>query len=324
MSYVIGSFNIEKLNVKKGDDPKKSFQKIAEIILSEEFDIVALQEIMSDKVFQYEKTLMQYLGTNWDYRWAKSEGISPGSAEGYAYVWNKKKFRLVAEPEIYSRNAAKRRLVRPPYIARFTARDVIGGSSFELRLINTHIASRIPTIVDTEISRTKFRQEELQFLATEIFYWFSTKRYGDMMPHYTIMLGDYNLCLDGAPYLEQIIPLDCHRAFKTVQNEKTSLKRIKNFNDDLSSTEEDIFESPTVDLSRTRFINNSIDYSQFYANNYDHFSYDSFLPSRVSSIMVKRVDALKDYYPDHPEQYLGEISNHVPIKLILDLRGDEE
>ena len=41
MNYRIGSFNLHRF----GDDPNKDLDKIAEIILGEDLDVVAFQEV---------------------------------------------------------------------------------------------------------------------------------------------------------------------------------------------------------------------------------------------------------------------------------------
>ena len=46
MKYKIGSINLK--NLSKSTITKRDFEKIADIIRSEEFDIVALQEILSE------------------------------------------------------------------------------------------------------------------------------------------------------------------------------------------------------------------------------------------------------------------------------------
>ena len=39
MNYIIGSFNIQKFNFKSNDETKKNFQRIANIIKGEKFDV---------------------------------------------------------------------------------------------------------------------------------------------------------------------------------------------------------------------------------------------------------------------------------------------
>lgn len=46
MSYTIGSINTLKMDYKSNDETHKSFKRIAEIIKREQFDVIALQEVM--------------------------------------------------------------------------------------------------------------------------------------------------------------------------------------------------------------------------------------------------------------------------------------
>ena len=53
MSYVIGSFNLLKMDFKSNDETKKNFDRIADIIREEQFDVIALQEVMTVNVNEY-------------------------------------------------------------------------------------------------------------------------------------------------------------------------------------------------------------------------------------------------------------------------------
>lgn len=319
MNYTIGSFNLLKLN---GQDNKKNEEKcreIARIIKSEKFDVVALQEVFSDA--ELKKSLIPALGAKkWDYRWASPKSISLSSGEGYAFVWNKDKLRLIESensPMIYNRYSVrepnffrinyrkigKNALLRPPYAARFTPTGLPGGSNFEIRLINTHIIHSRPNkveslVVNSDIKDYELRREELRILSQSIYRLFSTKRYGDNMPAYTILLGDYNLCLCGSgPKIAEEIDIDSRRKLRTVQEGKTSLKRS-------DSDKPQLYEEANPDL---------------YSRNYDHFSYETGLSQKLK-LEVSRVDALSKYYKNDLESYRDEVSDHVPIKLILNLK----
>jgi hypothetical protein len=58
MIYRIGSFNVRNLNYPGSKDSRRAFDTIAAII-KENFDVVALQEVLSDKVWEQLKI---YLG----------------------------------------------------------------------------------------------------------------------------------------------------------------------------------------------------------------------------------------------------------------------
>lgn len=98
MQYKIGSFNMNNWSL----DSKKDFEKIAEIIIEEKLDVIALQEILSEGkgILRMQEELEQCVKYNlydWDSRWdypkesADSDKVSKDCrGEGYAYFWNKK------------------------------------------------------------------------------------------------------------------------------------------------------------------------------------------------------------------------------------------
>lgn len=319
MPYTIGSFNIQKFNYRSDKDIHKDYIKIAEIINKEKFDIVALQEILSESALKNQ--LMPALGKNeWDYRWSAPAEYSKNSAEGYAFIWKKNILKLVEggyNPRIYGAYGINGRhplgeggLIRPPYVGRFTPQDIQGGTSFEIRLINTHIIFSKPNSVDAPMSDLKLRRRELQTLAEEIYRRVSAKRYGNNMPAYTILLGDYNLCLSGtdSKMSSDVINIDEKRKLITVQGEKTTLKRpLNKITDDEESDAEKEYKEGELD---------------FYSHDYDHFSYEDGLVGKLG-LRVSRVDALRDYYNNDLEEYRTKVSDHVPIKLVLDLKPKE-
>ena len=69
--YIIGSFNIRHLNYESDKDVKKDFDKLAKIIEKEKFDVIAIQEALSDSAIKHLKGI---LGENtWDARWSQSD-----------------------------------------------------------------------------------------------------------------------------------------------------------------------------------------------------------------------------------------------------------
>ena len=111
-----------KFSYRADKEIKKNIELIADIINSEGFDIVALQEILTPNVLHLLKTK---LGSKWKYRWEQpriGEGYSGSEqeAEGYAFLWNSETMELswtnkmvkegnvsvmekhVAEPHIYN------------------------------------------------------------------------------------------------------------------------------------------------------------------------------------------------------------------------------
>lgn len=321
MSYTIGSFNLLKLSYQKDDEIRKDYRKIAQIINDENFDVVALQEVLSDGPIK--NSLLPELGSNkWDYVWEAPNPFSSSSNEGYAFIWRKRRLGLVEagdNPKIYNQYSirepsffggksgiiGKKGLIRPPFVARFTPAGLPGGSNFEIRLINTHIIFGRPShaesfISDTDLSDHELRRCELKTLSESIYRMVSTKRYGDNLPAYTILLGDYNLCLCGpGPKIDAEIKIDERRNLLTVQTEKTSLKQ------------------PSSNGEPSKMVD-----ADHYAHNYDHFSYETGLMEKIG-LTASRVDALTTYYKNDLAAFRKEVSDHVPIKLVLDLKLHE-
>ena len=147
MAYRIGSFNMYKFSYQDDEKVKKDMARICEII-QDNFDIVAVQEMFTPGALK--NRLLNNLNSSWDGRWAQPKSRSSQAAEGYAFIWNTKKFKLmtkknrygieeVVEPVIidnYHIEQGYQRLLRDPYYARFIP---VNGPFFELRLFNTHI-----------------------------------------------------------------------------------------------------------------------------------------------------------------------------------------
>lgn len=313
MSYVIGSFNALKMSFQANKESAKDFDNIARIIKQERFDVVALQEVMNELVLKQK--ILPALGPGWDGRWLSPTPYTAASNEGYAFVWRTNRLRLVesdSNPAIYQRvgsGVGNGRLIRPPMVARFTPSGLLGGSNFELRLINTHVIFGKPAGLDRTLSDYALRKEELRILSETVYRLFSSKRYGDNMPAYTILMGDYNLCISGpGPKLEEEIPITSNRRLKTVQSQKTTIKNP---------------ESSDDSAALPGFVQVAIDRIQqvdHYAHNYDHFSYEVTLDDKLG-LSASRVDALGKYYGNDVEAYRREVSDHVPIKLVLNLKN---
>ena len=311
MKYKIASFNLCNLNYKSNDNIKKSFEKIAEIIRKEKFDIVALQEILSESALKY---LIGFLGSCWKYSFEVPETYSSDRRnEGYAYIWNSRYIDLVTsnkngfikthEPQIwhqYPKDNGK--MMREPYYARFSPKGLLISANFEIRLINTHII--YGDIVED-------RKKEYKILVQKIYQNIADRVYGDNTKAYTIILGDYNLSInqlngvaDGLSK-DSVVVVDSKRAnrnsemkVRTVQNELTTLKSVY--------TDE-----------------NGNCLCDGYSKNYDHFSYNDEY-EKQNYIKYKKISAPEKYYGTGKEgfaNYHNEISDHVPICVEIDLRG---
>lgn len=312
MSYHIGSFNIRDFNYsntsKNGEEIERDFNKIAEIIINEDFDVVAIQEVNAESPLKHLTGVLNRKHKRFDREYSYAYGgdmpTRSKDPERYGFIWNNKRLRLLEIPRkknpSYYQNAGGITLQRPPYYARFTARGMYGGTNFELRLVNVHILDskyepdRIAEF-DILVKQVLPRICDHQELSADM----------EMMPSYTFLLGDYNICLNKGPKavfrIDQITPTNYtgrHRDFVTVQEDSTSLRQVKE----------------------------QTDIESCYANNYDHFTYEMNLQNRLKISEARRVEALSKYFPDENEpamklqKYREKVSDHVPIQIHIDLK----
>ena len=318
MSYTIGSFNLCRLDFSKGS---KAFKQIAKIIKGEHFDVVAMQELIAsgeNPNTLVNNQLMMALGNDWGIAVSSSDNPRfDNYSEGYGFIWNKKRLDIAdhSTPRITNMN-----LVRPPMCCCFIPSKGSGGPYFELRLINTHIAFGAPN--DEPMSDLEYRRHEFETLTEEIYPNLSTPK-ETTRDTYTILMGDYNLCIIGSdkirPENEKIndgiveTPLSIRRDMRTMQHHRSTVKQPSDEIDDekKANTLSDAYKELK---SATRLIKGSTDY---YSKDYDHFSMDVPTCDKIEAT-VTRVDALRKYYPlstDPLKEYRKEVSDHVPIKM---------
>lgn len=310
MDYIIGSFNIRDFNFSNqssdGEKISRDFNKIAQIIREEDFAVVGIQEVNADLPVKYlthilnmEKDYMH----EWAYVYSGQASRKVSDPEGYAFIWNTKRLRLLDVPRNnnprFYENAGGITLLRPPYYVRFTARGLIGGSNFELRLLNVHIRDAMSKVD---------RRKEFDILVKQVLPRCCDHTEisvgGEMMPAYTFMLGDYNLRLNkgfnAQIEIESITATNYtgkRRYYKSVQEEPTSL-RLANEQQDINSC---------------------------YANNYDHFTFEYSLISKLR-IQEYRIEALGKYFAEEKEparmlqMYRAKVSDHVPVKMDMSLK----
>ncbi len=321
MQYKIGSLNMKNWSFIS----KKDKTKIAEIIISEDLDVVALQEILSEG--KDVENFVNYELYGWDYRWAspressdinKAKELISGDrrGEGYAYLWKKDKFKLAEYTELGKKRVFKPRIVnslgndvnvdcsffaRTPYYIRL---QPLYGGFFDLRLINIHIYYGANT--SSAINKRKL---EFDVLTQEIYPQICEIRYGDFRPAYTIAMGDYNLNIlspfvkttvnrEDAYLSEVYIYQDGRRDVKvlTVQSQLTTLKDVGRCPGQM--------DSPLAE--------------NMYANNYDHFTYSPEL-SKFSSVSYEAIDAVNKYCDGDYSYYRSKISDHLPIAMTIEL-----
>lgn len=211
MEIRIGSFNMNNF----GGSSNKDFGKIAEIIVEENLDVVALQEIFSEGrgVSRLLEQNVKYELYNWDYCFAapsesrditKMEDmvVKKTRSEGYAFLWKKSRFKKVEFSKLGETRRFEPRIInslskdvcvdcsffaRAPYYIRL---QPIHGGFFELRLVNVHIF-----FGDTKLSSIEKRQAEYAVLTQQIYPEICQNTYGQNRTPYTVAMGDYNLNL---------------------------------------------------------------------------------------------------------------------------------
>lgn len=304
MTYKIASFNLLDFNLTRNNESKKDFDKISKIILDEKIDVIGIQEVLSEMAV---KLLVKKLNNNkgcsqdWKYKCAFPINRNVNKSEGYAFIWNDIKIKLLEiankeNPRIVDDFKIKNEpgqtlLVRNPYFARFIPEK----RAFEIRLINTHIRftkSHLDNMVAA--SENQMRLNEFNLLASTILPKCTDIRTGQNMPAYTFLLGDYNINLNrpenGYPYLREdfftVNDRGHNRTVKTVQDKKTSLKVV--------------YEGEEIP-------------KEIYASNYDHFSFDVDKAEHVIKGEADRIEAVKIYEDGDLIKYRKEISDHVPI-----------
>ena len=341
MGYKIGSFNLRNIGkTALGKKNDRDLQLIAQIIKREGFDVVAFQEVLregaafsSPESDNIKKSILMELGGDWDFRWAKAETqLNDIRNEGYAFLWNAKRLRpattktvdgkeRVFSPRICNLN--KKDMMRRPYYARFTPVDTIsGGPWIELRLICVH------TYFGKDDSEArKIRQNELDVLMKDIYPQIEDRRYGEYgngMPSYTILMGDYNVILRRKWKDKAFI--DINKKRKEIG--KSPLKKPAELKTDcgdiLIATDWDNRKIRTVQDAFTtlhgKTENGQEEFdSRGYINDYDHFSFEE---SRFKDIFyrVRKVDAVRKYCKDSFETYYNKVSDHIPIMMEIELK----
>ena len=321
MEYKIGSFNMYKLSYQKDKEISKNYGILADMILTERFDILALQEVFNEGAI---KMLVNRLGTDWDYVWVQPLSKSIQAQEGYAFIWKKRRFRIatgmkksesgmdasmrdwrankIFDPRIHNNYRSDRTvwhggLVRDPLYGRF---ESVQGW-FEVRLINTHIMFSDGGSVEPSLSDAIKRQRELDLLI-EIYKQLSDKQYRSTRPAYTFLLGDYNLNLveSGAkgPFLTP--------AAGSVDRNGTVTKQIVTVQDKLTTLKGKSRSDPDAPI-------------QDYANNYDHFTFDA-IRFRDTEWYCDRIDTVQKYCGGDFDRHKKDVSDHVPIYICVGLK----
>jgi endonuclease/exonuclease/phosphatase family metal-dependent hydrolase len=288
-SYNIGSFNTHFFS----GVGKHNLDTFAKIVCDESLDIIALQEITREEALT---SLLRRLPQYWKGKQKSPPSFKPEeddttleegevqskerkhSSLGYAFLWNTNRFRECSkdkEPEIFN-HIKKGTLARTPYYGRFTPSELPGGAFFEIRLINIHLWWGSNNAVDVGL-----RLKEYEIVTGDVHTYVSKHRYGNNMPAYTIIMGDYNLTL---PFLGKNIIQKENIAVITEQSDPTTLSK------------------------------------KCFVNDYDHFSYDinRFSESGIT-VNISRINSVENYCGNDFEKHKLNVSDHVPIKIEFSL-----
>ncbi len=335
MSYTIGSFNVR--NLSWGAAGSRDLDAISSII--KEFDIIALQEVLSEgKILEgptlndtygqakaYEYSLKSRLGDNWDMCWLDPKTNSKwypflgddSRGEGYAFIWRKDKFSCPinednkeVRPRIIHQYRTDRygenRLMRDPGYGRFQLVDM---PNAEIRLITTHIIYGKPN--EDNLSKTidfgsyMMRRKEFEVLARSIYTSISDDHNDiNCVVPYTIILGDYNLNLIesgiGSPFVDPLMIID-------------SKKNILQTTAELKDDRYYLIHTEQADLTT---VNKEADN---YSSNYDHFSYDSRTKNSIIPNKPHRLKNAMERVGDF-KTYKEKVSDHLPIVLEINLK----
>lgn len=324
MIYRIASFNV--CNMGRNTN-RKDWDVIADIIRSEEFDIVALQEVLCEGKTA-RSHLLPRLGMDWDMKWGTpnkivtEDGDDDGSldkrGEGYAFIWNTKRFQPVTTPLSSRTRIFEPRIInhegsdlsgvdvgsffRIPYYARFEPCTPGARPFIELRLINAHLF--FGSSMSTDVLR---RKQEFELLVRDVLPGIEDHRYGNMKVAYTVVMGDYNLNLDRPWNHYPQSPLLSREDEHIVVADGRWVKEIRTAQEGITTLKKQI---------DTEAKNQGKDYKKSYRfkNNYDHFSYNERLFAEHGvSVRCRKVDAIRKYCGNDFDRYRSEVSDHVPI-----------
>ncbi len=307
-SYRLGSFNLYKFSA----NTHKDLEIVKRIIVDNQIDILAIQEIFSEKALE---NLLMYLGSHWTGKWDTPNSRSASAAEGYAFVWNKDRISLSRrqtgtyfQPVIHNQYPRKDigTLIRNPYYGRF---ELVNNPGIELRIINTHIMfslNREENDSDDHDSSAQrpgavsMRKTEFGTLASKILPKLDNKDYDVQRDEndglgrrpYTILMGDYNLNLRDSEAKDTFID----NSVITIRDAKSE-KRIVTVQTDLTTLKAKPKDGGVIDG---------------YRNNFDHFTYDSNRPIKTRCWAVDIPNDPTFFSGDY-EQYKKEVSDHLPI-----------
>ncbi len=207
-SLKIASWNVANIGISKDDE---EVEYIAQLLKG--FDIVAIQEISTKlsgpRAIAKLNERLNNTGARWDY--IISDPTSGAGSERYAYMWKKSATDLASKTWLVGAQAIDDSLDREPYMARFYFGED------RLLISNFHA---VPT--------TKKPQKEIVYLDNI----HRLYRKDDM-----VFLGDFNLSQKHKAFDE----LKDSGYEAALENQKTSLRRIKTSSGYLAQEYDNIF-----------------------------------------------------------------------------------
>lgn len=334
MSYRIASFNIQKFTY-PGSRDHNIPKRVAKLIIDNRIDILSIQEIFNKQAAQEIVRNLNYgLSKPWDFRWLPSGK----DGEGYACIWNNKCVNLI-EKKLDGRvleNPIIRRdysFVRPPFYIRFTPSNK--NLDYEIRIINTHIRFSKHTKIgnqddsESENDSDKIVPEGMVALRRAEFDEL-IKMYNKIaIPEggidsqkvvYTILLGDYNLCLKSSGVGPFLNSLDKNRENISIQsNSYNYAKTIKTFQSKKTS-----FRTVPSDvkslIESNQIVPEELERQIKLSHNYDHFTFDIDMFGEPTKEPVP-INPIGTENPTWKQvyDYRKEYSDHLPIVFDFDI-----
>ena len=240
--YIIGSLNCDKLGTARRHD----YDVLADIILSEKFDVVALQEVFKPEAVEpLQRRLL-----DWNVCHERPARGQFGDF-GFSFLWNTKRVQECSRdgiPSIVDFRGPD--ITRRPLLGRFSPSELPGGLLFEIRLINVHLRPAPNQVGSDGYDKAKLI-EEFKLVTGEIYDYLS--RPNGNLQAYTIVLGDYNL---SAVICQSYETDTITRYVQTKQEEKTTMS-VKGYANDLDHFSYDVrrFKSIGVKIERVDSVN---------------------------------------------------------------------
>ena len=299
----------------KDDESQKKRDLDRMAFLIKDFDIVVLQEVLVPYVVETSSfaskkaSLTRRLGRNWQGKWVYKESARANKVflgldrrhEGYAFLWNTQKVEMLEGKRDAFLTGRYREidnipLRREPGYARFKLKN----KPVEIRIINVHLISEKPDNqnifpgIDLG-NKQEMRTREFDIIAGQIYKTIDDEKLqeGITVAH-TIILGDYNLNLEGHGIDPESMPQVCYYNSKGQRCYGGSL-RMMTVQEELTTIKKD---------------------GSGFRNNFDHCTFNADRHGHVIGNYY-RVPYLNDKTPEEIKEFRDTVSDHVPIVVEL-------